>query len=113
MIRIFAGLVAHRWLGPEKVKQFYRKRLPLAGGVSNVNLNGSWAEPYHPNPLLDYLRVSPSGPMMPLVFTPTTIGSQMNFGVTCRESVVSVDRAMQISQRFRERLMQFAGACDL
>ena len=49
-------------------------RMPLAAGISNVNLNRSWAAAYHPAPLLDYLRVTPTGPMLPLVFTTTTIG---------------------------------------
>jgi hypothetical protein len=110
MIRMLAGLVAHRLLGPEKIKQFYRKRLPLAGGVSNVNLNGSWAHEYHPAPLLDYIRVSPSGPMMPLVFTPTTIGNRLNFGLTCRTSVVPPARAAEMSAMFMHRLLRVARA---
>jgi hypothetical protein len=108
MIRMLAGLVAHRMLGPQKIKQFYRKRLPLAGGVSNVNLNGSWAQQYHPAPLLDYVRVSPSGPMMPLVFTPTTLGARLNFGLTCRTSVVSPPRAAEMSEMFINRLLRVA-----
>lgn len=108
MIRMAAGLVAHRMLGPEKVKHFYRKRLPLAGGVSNVNLNGDWPQRYHPDPILDYIRVSPSGPMMPLVFTPTTLGGRMNFGLTCRDSVVAPDRAAAIADAFRAELVHFA-----
>jgi hypothetical protein len=108
MIRMLAGLVAHRLLGPEKVKQFYRKRIPLAGGVSNVNLNGSWPQRYHPAPLLDYVRVSPSGPMMPLVFTPTTLGKRLNFGLTCRSSVVPPERAEAMSRTFADRLMRVA-----
>ena len=80
--------------------------LPLAGGVSNVNLNGSWASEYHPAPLLDYVRVSPSGPMMPLVFTPTTLGSRLNFGLTCRTSVVPPERAEEMSRMFIDRLMR-------
>jgi hypothetical protein len=110
MIRMLAGLVAHHLLGPEKVKQFYRKRIPLAGGVSNVNLNGSWPQRYHPAPLLDYVRVSPSGPMMPLVFTPTTLGKRLNFGLTCRTSVVPPARAEAMSRTFAERLVRVAEA---
>ena len=110
MIRMFAGLVAHRVLGPRGVDQFYRKRVPLAGGVSNVNLNGSWPQRYQPAPLLDYVRVSPPGPMMPLVFTPTTLGKRLNFGLTCRTSVVPPARAEAMSGTFAERLMRVANS---
>lgn len=109
MLRMAAGLVAHRVLGPSRIKEFYRKRLPLAGGVSNVNLNGSWVEQYHPDPIIDYIRVSPCGPMMPLVFTPTTLGRRLNFGLTCRNSLVLPDAATQMARRFAQRLARFAG----
>ena len=110
MIRILAAVVAHRLLGPDKVKQFYRKRVPLAGGVSNVNLNDTWVRRYHPAPVLDYLRVSPCGPLMPLVFTPTTLGERLNFGLTFRESVVSPDRAAALSATFADRLTRVASS---
>jgi hypothetical protein len=70
--RIMAGLVAGKMMDRNGVITFYRKRVPLAGGISNVNLNKSWASEYHPDPLLEYIRVSPTGPMMPLVFTGST-----------------------------------------
>jgi NRPS condensation-like uncharacterized protein len=108
MIRMLAGLVAHRMLGPRKIRQFYRKRLPLAGGVSNVNLGASWVQQHHPAPILDYIRVSPCGPMMPLVLTPTTLGDRINFGLTCRESVIDAERAMRMSEAFQQRLTRFA-----
>jgi hypothetical protein len=110
MIRILAAVVAHRLLGPDKVKQFYRKRVPLAGGVSNVNLNDTWVRRYHPAPILDYVRVSPCGPLMPLVFTPTTLGERLNFGLTFRESVVSLDRAAALSATFADRLTRVASS---
>ena len=74
------GLTIGRLLGRDKMVEFYRKRMPLAGGISNVNLNRSWAGEFHPEPLLDYIRVSPTGPLMPLVFTPTTLGKKMHLG---------------------------------
>jgi hypothetical protein len=82
--------------------------MPLAGGVSNVNLNGSWVEQYYPDPILDYIRVSPCGPLLPLVFTPTTLGRRMNFGLTCRQSVIPPQGAEAMATSFRDRLVQFA-----
>jgi hypothetical protein len=106
MIRMFAGLVAARMMGMkrEKIINFYRKRVPLAGGISNVNLNQSWAQQYHPDPLIQYIRVSPTGPMMPLVFTTTTLGNDLNFGLTYREAVISRERADQIATHFTQRV---------
>jgi hypothetical protein len=104
MMRMFAGLVATRMLSPRKMRDFYRKRLPLTGGISNVNLNRSWAGEYHPAPLIDYIRVSPTGPMMPVVFTPTTLGRRLQFGLTCRDAVVPPHRATEIAEFFTTRL---------
>jgi len=68
-LRMLAGLAVGRIYSRKKVIEFYRKRVPLAGGISNVNLNRSWPVEFHPDPLLDYIRVSPTGPMMPLVLS--------------------------------------------
>ncbi len=112
MIRMFAGIVAAKMMGMnrEKIINFYRKRIPLAGGISNINLNQSWAQDYHPDPLMQYIRVSPTGPMMPLVFTTTTLGGTLNFGLTYREAVISNERANQIAQHFTSRLVQLDSA---
>jgi hypothetical protein len=90
----------------EKIINFYRKRIPLAGGISNVNLNQDWPQTYHPHPLMQYIRVSPTGPMMPLVFTTTTLGDKLNFGLTYRDAVIPVERAQQIAAHFKDRLVR-------
>jgi hypothetical protein len=103
MIRMAAGIVADKLYGHDRAKivNFYRKRFPLAGGISNVNLNGTWPQEYHPDPLIEYIRVSPTGPMMPVVFTTTTLGKSLNFGLTTRDSVVSPERAQQMADKFK------------
>ena len=73
-----------RLVPPHELYHFYRKELPLLGGVSNVNLNNTWAAKYHPGPLLEYLRISPTGPMVPLVFNLTTLGDRLHLSMTCR-----------------------------
>jgi len=104
--RMSFGLAAARFVGrdPKKVTSFYRKRLPLAGGISNVNLNRTWVTRFHPDPILDYLRISPTGPMMPLVLTPSTIGDTLNLGVTRRHSVVNDELAGKVVEDFLARL---------
>jgi hypothetical protein len=43
-----------------------------------------------------------------LVFTPTTLGARLNFGLTCRTSVVSPPRAAEMSEMFINRLLRVA-----
>jgi hypothetical protein len=109
-VRMFAGLAVGKMLSQEKVVEFYRKRVPLAGGISNVNLNRTWAAEFHPSPLEDYVRVSPTGPMMPLVFTPTTLGQHLHVGLTFRPSVIEPGQACRMAGHFVERLRVLAGA---
>src|SRR5581483_11077138 len=109
VVRMLAGVAAGSVFSPEKVVGFYRKRCPMAGGISNVNMNRTWASRYYPGPLLDYVRVSPTGPMMPLVFTTTTLGDRLNVGLTYRQAVVPDDRAQDIAGAFLGRLASLTG----
>ena len=108
-LRMLAGLAVGRLLSRRRVVEFYRKRVPIAGGISNVNLNRSWAAEFHPGPLLDYIRVSPTGPLMPLVFTPTTLGSGMHLGLTYRPALIGTERAGEMARYFIGRLGELAG----
>jgi len=103
-LRMAAGVAIGRFVPPERLPQFYQKHLPLTGGISNVNMNRSWATQYHPHPLLDYVRVSPTGPMMPLVFATTTLGDGFHVALTYRPSVVPDDRIDAMTETFREFL---------
>jgi hypothetical protein len=109
-VRMMAGLAVGRLFSRRKMIEFYRKRIPIAGGISNVNLNRSWAADFHPDPLLDYIRVSPTGPLMPLVFTPTSLGDHLHFGLTHRPSLIPNDRAAQMAQYFSQRLRELANS---
>lgn len=109
MVRMASGLAVARIIKKRQLIEFYRKRLALTAGISNVNLNRDWPRHHHPAPLLDYVRVSPAGPMMPVVFTPTTLGNQLNIGLTCRKSVVSEALATRMIEAFLRRLESFAG----
>jgi hypothetical protein len=113
MVRMVAGLVLRRMLKPESLLEFYRKRAAAAAGISNVNLTRDWPARDHPSPLLEYVRVSPVGPLVPVVFTPTTLGGRLNFGLTCRESVVPRCQAPALAALFLSQLRQFADARPL
>jgi hypothetical protein len=108
IVRMLFGLVAGSMYPRSRVINFYRKRVPLAGGISNVNMTKTWAGQYHPHPVLDYIRVSPTGPMMPLVFTPTTLGRNFSVGLTYRTAIVPPITADAMAHMFLERLCRFA-----
>jgi hypothetical protein len=92
-----------------KLYHFYRKEIPLAAGLSNVNLNGTWAEALHPSQLLEYLRVSPTGPMAPIAFSVTTLGSRLQIAMTYRRALLSEEAADAMAKCVIERLGAVAG----
>jgi hypothetical protein len=109
ILRMLGALAMGRILTGRQLLEFYRRRVALAGGISNVYLNDAWQARYHPRPLLDYLRISPCGPMLPVILTPTTLGDRLNFGLTCRESVIPPAQATEMATMFVSRLQRFAG----
>jgi hypothetical protein len=95
---LIAGLVAERLGKPRNVYRLYRKEIPMAAGLSNVNLDGSWPERLCPTPLLQYIRVSPTGPMAPLVLTTTTLRSHMQMAITYRSGLLSEEDADRVGK---------------
>lgn len=93
-----------RFVPPAKTYDFYRKEAPFAGGLSNVNLNRTWFGRSHPEVVLDYLRVSPTGPMAPIVMNVTTLGEKLHLSLTCRSALISDWVAVEIGQMFVERV---------
>jgi hypothetical protein len=89
---------------PDELYHFYRKELPLAGGISNVDLSKTWIADYQPDPLMDYIRISPTGPMTPLVVTTTTTGERFHIGMTYRTGLISAERAAGVASTFVARL---------
>ncbi len=81
-LRLAAAYAQMQFLSKRQLAAFYRNYMPLSGGVSNVNMNRSWTVPYHQSPLLDYIRVAPTGPMVPVVIAVTTIGHRFSFVLT-------------------------------
>lgn len=108
-IALTTALLAALCLEDAELQEFYRKRFPLVGGISNVLLNGTWAEQLHAEGLLaEYVRVSPTGPFMPLVVTPTTLGGRLHLGVTTRTAVITESTADQIAADFLAELQRLA-----
>jgi hypothetical protein len=103
-LRMGIGLALARRLSTPLLLDFYRKRLPLSGGISNVNLAGSWLAGLSPELVSGYYRISPTGPMMPIVFTPTTLAGRFTLCCTYKTGLIDQDKARWIVERFLERL---------
>jgi hypothetical protein len=101
---LVAAWTARRFLPARKIYHFYRKETPLVGGVSNVNLNCTWAAEYSPQTLLEYIRVSPTGPLVPLVLAVTTLGRQLHLSMTFRPALLSDQAAADLAGRVLARL---------
>ncbi len=89
--------------------QLFQKGLPLLAGISNVNLTGSWADQGKETlrdrvTVLDYFRVSPVGPLLPLLFTLTTIGERLSLCVTYRTTAFTQEQAQRIATDLMEQL---------
>jgi len=108
MFWMAAAMAANRFVPDKNLYKFYRKELPMAGGLSNVNMNDTWARRYHPDILQDYWRVSPTGPMVPVVFSTTTLGSRMTLALTCRDALMGADESERIAQCMTRRLESVA-----
>jgi len=106
------------------------KSVPVVAGISNVNMTGSWVdekpggggghvvngqgngqmhgqgrEAHGEGPrVLDYLRISPAGPLIPLVFTLTTIGGRLSLCVTYRTQAFHEERLKMVVNDFVRRL---------
>lgn len=106
------SLLFSRGIAAGRSYHFFRKHMPLAGGISNVNMNGSWAAAYHPDPLMRYVRASPTGPMIPVAFTPTTLGDDLQLALTYRRSVLDAAGAERMMDGLIQRLDCCAGEAD-
>jgi hypothetical protein len=104
MLRMAAGYLQGKYLTQEQLAAFYRKYMPFSGGVSNVNMNRAWPSKYYPMPLVDYIRVAPTGPMVPVVIAVTTMGDRLTFVLTRREALVDAERGARLAEMFLEEL---------
>jgi len=109
MIWMAAAMAANKFVPNKNLYKFYRKELPMAGGVSNVNMNDTWARQYCPDLLKDYWRVSPTGPLVPVVFSTTTLGGRMTLALTCRDTLMSREDSDEMARGVVRRLESVAG----
>jgi NRPS condensation-like uncharacterized protein len=113
-VRAYSGLIVARFwwdtYGDARWKaQMFHRHVPVTAGISNVNLTGSWmdqsAEGAVDGPIvLDYLRISPTGPLLPLVFTLTTLRDQLSLCVTYRTTAFNRRQAEELAAQFVQGL---------
>jgi len=68
---------------------FMRNSLPLSAGISNSFVKDDWMIALRDSSqrrLLSYFRASPTGPIIPISFAPTTMAGSLHMGVTWRPS---------------------------
>jgi len=109
MLRMGAAVAESLVLAPRTWLHFYLRHMPLTAGISNVNLSKTWAAEYHPRLVMEYLRFTPAGPTLPVIFTPSSLGSQAHVALTYRVGLVDEPRARRLAGAFVNRLAQVAG----
>jgi NRPS condensation-like uncharacterized protein len=109
IFRLTGAAAACTILSPAQGAYFCRKHAPLTAGLSNINLANAWPARYHPSPIVDYLRISPTGPMAPMVLAATTLAGRLNISATGRTSIIEPALMDRIVNGFIERLVEAGG----
>jgi hypothetical protein len=92
------------WLKEAARPNFARRALPFSAAVSNVYLHDTWVDRAGRGQVLEYFRGASTGPMLPLILSPTTLGDQMNVAVTYRTTAFSRSRIEQIMASILDQL---------
>jgi hypothetical protein len=101
-MRFVSSLWGH--LNESARPHFMRNVLPMAAGVSNVCLRNTWMNGCGANHVLEYIRGASTGPALPLVLSPTTLGQQLNVGVTYRTAGFSTEKINGIMEMLLDQL---------
>lgn len=110
LVRMVAGLWMSQTYSQTRLADFYRRRMPLAAGLSNVNLNQkwSWMRADVRDRIETYERISPTGPLMPFVVSTTSHRDKVHIGITRRSGLISDTVAEAIRERLIGRLKEVA-----
>lgn len=108
VLRLGVGVAEARLYPPRRWSDRYLRQMPMTAGLSNVTLNGTWAAAYYPQPIRDYVRVSPTSPLLPVVFTPTTLGDRLNMGLTRQAALIDDARAGRMISDVTDRVCRVA-----
>jgi NRPS condensation-like uncharacterized protein len=95
--------VLGRWFSVNVARDRYRKAYPLSAGMSNVRLDSAWFRGASDR-ILDYIRISPTGPALSVIVTPTTYDDRLNLSITYRESSFSEAEILKLVDLFLHKL---------
>jgi hypothetical protein len=88
------SLTILRWSASARAKAtLFSRGAPLVAGLSNVNLTGSWIEE---SDILEYRRIGPTGPAVPLVLMITTLRGRIFVDVTYRRAAFKAAAAARV-----------------
>ncbi len=93
----------------ERIYRFYRKQMPLAGGLSNVRLDALSPSLNGSPSVLGYVRISPTGPVAPVALSTTTLADHMQVALTYRSAIVSDAAAEALLDQFKCRIARGGG----
>jgi hypothetical protein len=110
VLRMAVGLAEARFVTPQRWAELYRDRMPIAAATSNVNMNRDWAGAWHPSPLQNYYRVTPTGPLLPLTCSLTTLGDQLNIVITRQNAIIDAQRGQRIAESICNRLIELTSS---
>jgi hypothetical protein len=87
---------------------FVQNSLPLSAGISNSHVKETWMLNLCDSPqrrLLSYSRATPTGPVIPISFAPTTMADSLHMGVTWRPSCFDHDTVEKITAQIESDLL--------
>jgi len=95
-------------LWPTSSRQWYRKVYPLSAGLSNVKLNAPWFKGADEH-LLNYIRISPTGPALPMVLATAGLRDKQNFCLVYHPSSLPDSEVSRLMDLFLRNLDTLAG----
>jgi NRPS condensation-like uncharacterized protein len=100
------------WVSQVTRPHFMRRAMPLTAGISNVRLRDDWTEQAGGR-ILGYSRGVSTGPMLPLVLSPTTLGEEMNLGLSYRATGFTREKIDLLVESLLEEIEQVepVGSC--
>ena len=102
LVSMKAASAAWAMLSMRWKRHFYPTFMPLTAGISNVVAREAWLT--EATEITEYFRGASTGPMTPLVLSPTTLNGAMNLGVTYRLAGFSQQKLSSLMAQLLEML---------
>ena len=106
---LLAALATRPFVPKHRLYGFIRKETPIVAGVSNVNLNRTWVADERPGLVARFRRISPTGPLAPVVFAVTTLGDDLHLSLTYRSALLTAPQAHDLAAAFLAELRVLCG----